>query len=184
MKKNSQNKFIIVIIFSIILFSIIAYFYYLRQSNSSFNPQKESISDLAKPIAETVLNKSLDLKLRDLNGRPISLKYSLVNAKKVRYITKDNRPITLDKDKQILILSVELINDSNYPISVNTQDFVRYIASDGKKYAADYFNGKIDVAAISVRKDELAFIIDNNQKDFKFQIGEIDKDKENFEVNL
>ena len=169
--------------FPLLIIIILAGMLFFWQKGISNKPKTTPAADLAKPTATAEINRTFEFKIKDPKNQSMTLKYTLLSAKKVNLITKDNQPVKLDVNKNILVIDIELQNDGNYALKVNTQDFVRLVQGD-KKFAADYFNDVLDVPALSVKKDELAYIVDAQQKQFKFQVGEIDKEKTEIEINF
>lgn len=155
--------------------------YILKNSSRGNSLQKENAAELAKSLSEKAVNKSYNFSTKDKNGKEIVLKYNIVSAKKVKLIATKGQPYKSGAGEVFVVLSLELQNDSSLPLNVNSADFVRLIKEKNKKYAPDFYNGVVTVLPISVKKDEIAFTVNDTNK-VKFQVGDIDKPKKDLEV--
>ena len=151
---------------------------------SSSGSSGQKTEELAKPLGEVGINRTFEFSFKDPQNKPINLKFTLLSAKKVRLVATKGEPIESPTGKEFLVLSLELQNDSKYPLKVNSQDFVRLVGENEKKFAADFYNGSLDVSAISVKRDEMAFMVPKDTNNFKLLVGEIDKEKQEVEINF
>lgn len=134
------------------------------------------------PVAENQLDKNFDFKLNLSPEEEINLKMVLVNAKKVKTVATNNQPLQANPGKEFLVLTLEYENSHSQALRVDSQSFFRLIR-DEKKHAADFYNGQIELPAISVKKDEIGFVVEG-EKSFKLQVGQVEGEKEEIEINF
>lgn len=174
-------KKVIFILGFISIFGGLVYFKIAAKNRAKTNFQKNE--KLANLFDQTEIKRDFEFPIQNV-GKKVSLKFSLISAQLTNTVANQGKPIKSTADKQFLIIFLELQNDSQYPLKINSQDFVRLIGEGDKKYASDLYNGQIEVSPISVKKDEIGFLVAANQKQFKIQVGEIEKDKEIIEINF
>lgn len=181
LNKPIVKKYILPIVCLLLLGSVVTISVINKKPKSS----SINIAELAKPTATFTINAPFSYELTDPKGGKIFLKYTLVDAKKVGMVTQQNQVVKLKSDEAVMILNLELQNDSTYPLKVNSQDFVRMIGEEDKKYAPDFYNGELDVAPISVKKDQLAFIIKKDTQNIKLLVGDAtSKDKQTIDISF
>lgn len=162
--------------------SLVFTFLLVGQRKDENSPVNNNVNKLGTPLKEKVLSKEFKFSTKDSKDKEYFLKYNIVSAKLVNTVANKGQLINGKENENFLILSLELQNDNNVGLKVNSADFVRMIGGSNKKYAADFYNGVVDVAPISIKKDELAFIVSSNTKELKFEIGEIEDKKEEVRI--
>lgn len=135
----------------------------------------------AKLSAETKVEKSFELTAKKYTKD--KFKISVIKAEKVKIVTTKNQPISAKENEEFLLLRLEIENNQEYPIVMDNRNYFRLLKDD-KKLAPDFYNGEIQVDAISTKKDTIGFIIDESEKEFKLQMGEIDGTKEIIEFKF
>jgi len=146
-------------------------------------PTSQEIEKLAKPLAEAKLNSNFEFTIEELEDENAILKFTLVGAKKVKAVANQGQPIKAGSGEEFLIISLEYGNDSAFSLKVNSRDFVRLLGDEGKKFAPDFYNEAIDVSPVSVRKDEIGFIVPAGKKQFKLLVGQ-KQEEETTEVEI
>lgn len=81
-----------------------------------------------------------------------------------------------------LILRIELQNDTPDRLAIISSKYVRLIGLENKKFSPDFHNAMVAVDPLSVRRDIVAFIVNKDSKNFTFQVGELEGEKQSIEV--
>ena len=68
-------------------------------------------------------------------------------------------------------------NSTSNQLTVRPVDFIRLTDSEGRTFAPDVHNNDVVVEPISIKKTRVGFVVDENQKEFKFLVGEINGPK-------
>ena len=63
--------------------------------------------------------------------------------------------------KEYLLLRIELTNDMSERLAFATADHVRLQGEDEKLFSADFHNGNVVIDPLSVRRDLVAYVVDN-----------------------
>ncbi len=158
----------------IVCFGLLGYFLGSRKTSTTSLPVAKQ-AELAKPTAEIKLGQSFTFS---------NLGMTLVSARKVAAVANQGKPIQAGPNETFLVLALEYNNQAAYALRVSTQDFFRLVGDADKKFAPDFYNNTIDVPAISVRKDEIGFRVTADQNQFKLQVGELKKEKQEVEINF
>ena len=143
---------------------------------------EDELIEKAKPSAETEIGKDFEFPIKKWGKENFKIK--LVKAVKVKIVTSKGQPITANKGKDFLLVYLEIENNQETPIVIDSQNYFRLQDNEGKKFAPDLLNGPIKIAAISTRKDQVGFIIPEAQKEFKLLVGEIEGKKEEIVFNF
>ena len=137
-------------------------------------------SKLAQVTGQTTIDQSFELPV----DKDTNFTFSIKEAKKTNFITNQGKPLKSGIGKEFLIITLEIKSPSNLPITVNSLDFIRLIGEGDKKYAPDFYNEAVTIPADAVKRDDVGFIVDDAQKQFKLVIGEVDKDRAEVEINF
>lgn len=158
----------------VVCFSFLGFYLGSRKTPRSA-PSTSNTAELVKPSAEVKLGQSFSFPNLDM---------TLVSARKVSVVANQGKPVKAGPNEAFLVLTLEFNNQATYALRVNTQDFFRLQGEGDKKFAPDFYNNTIEVPAISVRKDEIGFRVAIDQNQFKLQVGEIKKEKQEVEINF
>ncbi len=109
---------------------------------------------------------------------------TIASAKKVKLISSKGQIIKSNPGEEFLILSIEAQNNYSNPLNFDAQNLIRLIKDQDKKYAPDFYNGAVEIPAISTKKDEVGFVVKESEKNFKIQVGLLDKEKTELEINF
>jgi hypothetical protein len=182
-----KRKKIVLPVIVVTLSFAIGYFLGNRNANLSNKTQSSNKNQTDPVLAETEVNKSFDFPVFDDSGEENSdnkISLSIVVAKKVSYVTSQNETINAPSGKSILILSLEIQNTQPQTVQMSTQNLVRLVI-DGKNYPPDFYNDQIEVPPVAVKKDELGFVVPENQKQFTLSVGQVDdENKQQVEINF
>ncbi|GEM_PF-2824233 len=147
--------------------------------------KNEEAGQMAKETSEVKLERSFEFLTTNAQGRQAKITYTLISAKKTKMVANQGQPVTAPKGKEILVLDVEIENQEKTPLAVNAQDFIRLVKDNGKRYAPEFYNNPLSLPPISIRQDQVGFLIDEGQTLVKLQLGEIEKEeKETIEINF
>lgn len=179
-----RNNTILKGIIIVLAFVIVAFlgYYFGRQQPSQ---EVKEIEELATPTGIIQLDNELEFPIEEAPEEEASFKIILTEAKKVKLITMQGEPVQAEAGKEFFILSLEIENENTFPFEIDSQHYLRLQAEEGKSLAPDFYNGPMEIPAVSTKKDELAFIVPEEQKQFKLWIGPIiDEEKQEIEINF
>ena len=150
---------------------------------SAQNTQQVSI---AKPIVQETLNKEFDFPLKDATGKTVSkFNYTIQSAEEDNQVIIKGQVATAVQGKVFLILNLKITNSFDKDVQLNTRDYVRLIIDNSSdRLAADIHNDPVDVQAISTKFTRIGFPIDQDSKNLKLEVGEIDGSKQTIQLNL
>ncbi|KKP85282.1 MAG: hypothetical protein UR87_C0056G0007 [candidate division CPR3 bacterium GW2011_GWE2_35_7] len=109
---------------------------------------------------------------------------NVTNAEKTDIVMVKGEAIKAPTGKIFLAINIEWDNKSSQSLNVDTINYFRYLSPEDKLYAPAFYNENVSVSPISVRNDKLAFVVLENQKDIKIQIGELRGTKEIVELKF
>lgn len=154
-----------------------------NRGNTKTASQQQTASTVAPALATVEVNKTFEF------GVPVEIlrtnqkiAYTVVTAERKDEIKIKGTATKAGGGKVYLILRLEINNPTTTRIQFMSADFIRMETADGKKFSPDYHNGAVTLDPISIKKDLVAFKVDEDQKNFKFQVGELDKEKQTVEI--
>lgn len=167
----------------VLLGLMLVVFLLYKQSPSRFCPSSNGdLVQKAKPTAESKIDRSFEFPVKKFSKDKLKIK--VVSAQRVKLVTMKNQPITAKEGEDFLLLYLEIENNLETHLIVDSQNYFRLAGEGEKKLAPDFFNGEIQVSAISTKQDQIGFIVNANQNDFKLQVGEIEGLKEIVDLKL
>lgn len=140
-----------------------------------------------KPLFKQTLNKSFDFPLKDENGKELSkLHYVIQSAEVDNQIIIKGQPASAIEGRSFLVLNLQITNNYNKSIQLNTRDYVRLITrNSSEKLAADIHNDPVEVQAISTKYTRIGFAINTDDaKALTLQVGEIQGPKQTVALDL
>ena len=181
--KILRYKYIIAAVVLALLF-----FAFIIVKLSKLNPSSIVSSSQTNftPQAQATLNRKFEIPIRSADGAEIGTKLgiTLTTAEKSTKILIQGKPATARDTKTFLIMNLEINNATNNQLTVRPVDFIRLVDSEGRSYAPDVHNNEVITEPVSIKKTRVGFVVDANQKNFKFNVGELKGTKETVEVNL
>lgn len=181
MKKRLLNKKTI-LIFLFLFASIVSILVLnlgkptISQSQSSNFSQQLTIQP---PITQTKISQEFVFPINNGSGEKIGQFKYIVDTVELRnqIIVKGNK-LTAVKGRTFLIINLKIQNDMNKNIQINTRDYIRLIVNDNtkEKIAPDMHNDPIESQAISTKYTRIGFVVNENDKNLKLQIGEINNE--------
>lgn len=157
----------------------------LPAKNNTFalNSQKVSVKDAR---ASQDVNKELIIPIKNDKGAEVTgIKYLIQNGELRDEIVVKGKKGTAVAGRSFLILNIKMVNDYNKAIEVSTKDFVRLSVNDSSEWLApDIHNDPVNVQAISTKYTRLGFPVNEADRNFKLQVGEINGEKSIIDLNF
>lgn len=178
-----RYKYIIAIaIFALLIFGFII----LKLSKIGSSSIISSSGTNFSPQAQATVNRKFEVPIRSADGAETGTKLgiTLTTAEKSTKILIQGKPATARDTKTFLIMNLEINNSTNNQLTVRPVDFIRLIDNEGRSYAPDVHNNEVITEPLSIKKTRIGFVVDQIQKNFKFNVGELKGTKETVEVNL
>lgn len=131
------------------------------------------------------VNTTFEFVGRDPDGAPLNqtLPLTFTKASKQSEVIIQGKPATAKNDKLFLVLDFEVVNSSTQPYYLLPVDLVRLVDGE-KKIAPSVHQGKLEIRPISTKESNLGFVVDKKQKEFKFEVGEIENEKQEFTIRF
>ena len=185
-KKYFSSAAILIVVIIIIFLGI-----KLIGHSSSPHPQSTGSTQggiqVEKPIATTQINKSFDFPIRNSAGKRVgSVGYVIQSAELDKQIILQGKIATAISGRIFLVLNLKLTNNKDKGIQINTKDYVRLSVNGDKKelLAPSIYNDPVSVQPISTQFTRLGFAINETDKAYLLQVGEIDGKKETIGINF
>lgn len=173
---NKRTKlFLIILLGGVALLGIAAV------ASGSFGPKPQSVTSPGVQI-----NQSFDSTGRVKDGRPTdgTLPIKLTSAEITDNVLVKGQKAFTRNNKLFLVIYLEIEN--KYPVTLYSKpvDLLRLVRSDGKRVAPSVSQGDVEVRAISVKRTNIAFVIDKGEKNFTIEVGEVKESKEAVQINF
>lgn len=200
--QNNQNQeplssnlawSLVVILFILLLLAIGIIIYLLEQqkieshSNPSLNEAEITttgipspvITDSPAPITKPI-NKKYSFPFTNAQGEPIGqLEFLLRDFERSREIMIAGTKATALPGRQLLIFNLELTNNFQQNVEINTRNYLRLKANQEDKWLApDYHNDPLEVQAQSTKITRIGFNISETDTNLVLQIGDLEGEKE------
>lgn len=176
----------------ILIITLLSYFIYKAVSVSSTSNSNTVLSNnnqkVQLPPAKTTsaINKEFSFAIKETTGKEIGkIKYLLDNAELRDEIIVKGQRATAVKGRIFLILNLKLTNEASKGVELKTRDFVRISTNNGQEWLApDIHNDPVEIQAISAKYTRIGLPVNETDKKFKIQIGEINGQKQIFDLNF
>lgn len=99
-------------------------------------------------------------------------------------VVVNGKTATSKEGKDFLIINIEIKNPTNDKLNVHPVDFFRLVDDSGNHFAADVYNDPVVSEPIAIKKTRIGYVVDKSQSNFKFEVGEINGEKQTVEVNI
>lgn len=144
-------------------------------SQTDFSPQNQA-----------TLNRKFEIPIRSASGKETGDKLAITftTVDQAKRILIQGKPATARDTKAFLILNLEIDNSTTNQLTVRPVDFIRLVDSKDRSYAPDVHNNEVVAEPVSIKKTRVGFVVDENQENFKFLIGELNGNKEAVEVAI
>lgn len=135
-------------------------------------------------IAQTNINSEYKFNALTSNQKKTDIVLRITDAEIRKEVLIQGKPANASGDKAFLILNLEFDNSDTTNKYIAPVNLFRLIDEQGKKYAADIHSNIVEVAPISTKKTKIGFVINESQKKFMLNLGELDGDKTELEINF
>lgn len=172
------------IFLSIFLVIVLGLFFKKNQkpvSNKS-SASSSALAEKAKPILEAKVEKSFDFPISKTTKDKFTIKVDKVDV--VKLVTTKGKAVLAKDGEAFLLIYLQIENNLTSGLTVNSQNYFRLVDENEKRFAPDFYNTSVQVAAISTKKDNVGFVVKDGQKDFKLQVGEIDGEKQVIDIKF
>lgn len=155
----------------------------------------KSINESAKDGRVTVkearasqeVNREFSFPLRNGKGEEVSrIKITIEKAEIRDEIIVKGKKATSVKGRTFLVLNLRVRNEYGRAIEVDSRDYVRLAVNGSEEdwLAPEVHNDPVEVQAISTKYTRVGFAINESDKEFMLQIGEIREEKEKVKLDL
>lgn len=158
----------------------------VKKTNTQATNPKAITSQAEQKVS---LNKEFEFKIPAINdqGQMIvrkegQIKFVLTDAELKKEIKVKNETKKANDGQNYLILRIELQNDTADRLAIISNKYIRLIGENNKKFSPDFHNAMVAIDPLSVRRDLVAYIVNQNAKNFTFQIGELEGQKQSIEM--
>lgn len=135
--------------------------------------------------ATTEVNKSFEFPAAVVGGKGTEdVTFTIASAELKDEIQVKGELKKANKGSQFLLLRLEIENETTEKLALTPTDYIRLVREGEKKFSPDFHNATVIIDPLSVRRDLVSFIVDNETKSFKFLVGELEEEKETVEVNF
>ena len=193
--KESPMLPLIVVAVIIFVIAIIAIGSVIRKSTTGITPTSASTTNgnntqqvsVPKPVATETLNKNFAFPLKDSVGKVVSnIQYQIQSVEMDNQVIVKGEVATAIAGKTFLILNLQITNNYDKAIQLNTRDYIRLIVDGNasEKLAATIHNDPVDVEPISTTFTRIGFPITTNTKSLALEVGEIDGTKQTIPLTI
>jgi len=137
--------------------------------------------------ASVQLNKEFTFPIKDSKDKKITdLKFAIESAELRNEIIVKGKRATAIEGRTFLILNVKVNSSFNKAIQINTQDYVRLMVNgnEEEKLAPDIHNDPLVIQPTSTKFSRVGFAINDSDKNLILQVGEIDGEKTNVNIDF
>ena len=86
--------------------------------------------------------------------------------------------------KLFLVVNMDIKNNIRTAMHALPQDWLRLVKEEGKSIAPTAHQGLIEIRPLSTKETNVAFVIDENEKDFTVDVGAVDQLDKRFDVQF
>lgn len=124
--------------------------------------------------------------IKDARGNVTQdFKYYIDRAETRDEIVLKGQKATAVKGRDFLIITLKIGNGGSKAFKINTKDYIRLSSDGGNEWLSpSIHNDPVDVQAISTQPTRVGFYVNEGQKEFLLQIGEIEGNKEVINLTL
>ncbi|MBI2029704.1 hypothetical protein HYT02_04765 [Candidatus Gottesmanbacteria bacterium] len=187
-KNASKFKKLFVLLSSIIAISFLG-FRLVATNNKTANIVDPKVIG-ATSAQKVELNKEMEFEIQTINdsGQFLSkkdkIKFIITEAELKDSIKVKGEERKAGEGQKYLILRIELQNDTPDRLAIISGKYVRLLGLEDKKFSPDFHNAMIAIDPLSVRRDLVAYIVNSDSNTFKFQIGELEGEKQVIEITF
>jgi hypothetical protein len=190
--KYFKRKMLLPIIVLVILVVLVITIYGNIANKNTINSTNTVLSntdqriELVKPKTTRLINRQFLFSLKDSTGLEVSkIKFYIENVQLQDQIVIKGQKATAVAGRTFLIINLKITNDYNKPVTINSRDYIRLMVNNNKEWLApDIHNDPVDIQAISTKYTRLGLPIDDVDRNFYLQVGEIAGKKEVIALTL
>lgn len=186
-KSFKSFKKIIYIFAGLIIIIALGYQLFIKNKKSNSKvPDPKVITSQAEQKVN--INREFEFKISLINdqGQLLSkqgkVKFLITDAELKKDIKVKNEDKKAADKQKYLIIRIELQNNTTDRLAIISNKYIRLVGSDGKKYSPDFHNAMVAIDPLSVRRDIVAYIVNEDSKNFTFQVGELETEKQSIEI--
>lgn len=183
-KKLLTGKNLIALAVIVLVIVLGVWFFTRSRGNSTSANGEETFVSNGGPTAP--IGKKIAFPIRNQDGKTTgnNLTVNFTNLERTSNVIYNGRPLVARESKDFIVVNMEIENATKDRLTVRPVDFIRLVDASGKNYAADFQTSAIKVEPLSTKRTRTIFIVDENQKDLRFLIGEISGNRETVEVTI
>lgn len=157
-------------------------------SNSSGSEQQDPKQIVSESDNKVDINREFEFNVSAINDQgqilknQEKIKFKLIEAELKKDIKLKGESKKTNDGQKYLILRIELQNDSVNRVAIISNKYIRLVGDGEKKFSPDFHNAMIAIDPLSVRRDLVAYIVNDNVSNFTFQVGELEGDKQPIEI--
>jgi hypothetical protein len=149
---------------------------------SSANPTVDQRIPAPKPLATTDINKDFFFNTKGTPSYKVG--YTIQSAELDDQIILNGQKANAVQGRNFLILNLKITNNNNQGLQLNTRDYTRVSTTETDWLAPDIYNDPVEVQAISTKYTRVGFPVNQSDKSFKLQVGEISGDKTTIDIKF
>ena len=168
----------------LIIIAVLVFFPGISQ-NSAVKKVAGSQTDFTAEKQITIGSRfEVPIRKEDGTETPDKLIMNLTTAESSKRILIQGKPATSRDGKTFILINFEVENSTSNQLTVRPVDFIRLTDNGGRTFAPDVHNNDVAVEPISIKKTRVGFVVDENQREFKFLVGEINGPKKEIVVKF
>ncbi len=173
-KVNLKKATVLLIAFLLVIFGGSKILSKIRNPRAGNQTSKNRLSQ------KITLNKSFNFTALDSTEDNVQkIEMTLTTSEITNEVLVQDKTFRSKDNKVFLIVNLELKNDNERPLNLFPGDLVRLtIDNQDKKLAPDLHNNVVLVRPISTKIDRIGFVINQDAKNLKLLVGEVDGKKE------
>lgn len=178
--------FLVLLSISIFLFKDKVKNFIYSYSNKQTSKQKVKGEQMVKSQTITLDKKFEFPGFNEAGKKKGTIELKIIEVEKTNQVIVQDKNYTAKNNKIFLIINLELKNETTKRLNIFPGDLIRLIVDDQekKKFAPDLHNNYVLISPISTKIDRIGFVIDQNFKNLKLQVGELDEEKEILEIKF
>ena len=186
-KINNKNlPKLLILVGAIVILGYIGYSLVYGTSTTSTEGENGRIK-IADAIATTQIDREFSFPIKSDTGEDLSQFKIMLDKTELRdQIIVQGKRATSVEGRTFLIVDIEIKNEYNRAIEIDTRDFFRLTmnGNEGMMLAPDIHNDPVEVQAISTKLTRVGFPVNDSDKDFVLHVGEINGTKERIDLHL
>lgn len=144
----------------------------------------DELGAVSPDVVTTPIDRSFNFQVYDKNKEPAEvITYTLTNAQLTRQIIIKAQRATAVKGRIFLIINLKLVNDTDKSLFLNTRNYIRVQpAGVDDRLAPEIHNDTVEVQPLSTKLTRVGLPVDEEVRQFKLFVGELDGEKEVIDI--